>query len=94
MAKVTMADAKKVASELKLGKRGFTLADLRHGMQVELEHTDVTHGNMKKTAKIALAHLKESPLYYKKLDKMEKTFKKDERGKKKQGPKKHAAKKK
>ncbi len=34
------------------------------GMNVELEHQDVTNGNVIKTAKIAAAHLKENPKYY------------------------------
>lgn len=83
MAKITLADAKKVSKELML--RNIPISALRHGMQVEMEHSDITKGNFKKTAKIALAHLKESPDYYKKLAKMEKTFKKEpnERQKKK-----------
>jgi hypothetical protein len=39
------------------------------GMDVEKEHEDVTHGNKLKTAKIAAAHLKERPDYYKRLKK-------------------------
>lgn len=39
------------------------------GMDVEKEHDDVTHGDKLKTAKIAAAHLKERPDYYKKLKK-------------------------
>jgi len=31
---------------------------------VEMEHQDVTNGNIVKTAKIAAAHLKEKPKYY------------------------------
>lgn len=48
------------------------------GMRVELEHgphdkkTDVTHGDLLTTAKIALAHLKEFPDYYERLERMEK----------------------
>jgi hypothetical protein len=34
------------------------------GMNAELEHQDVTHGNVVDTAKIAAAHLKENPKYY------------------------------
>jgi hypothetical protein len=39
------------------------------GMNSELEHKDVTHGNLTQTAKIAIAHLKEVPDYYTKLAK-------------------------
>ncbi|MFA5132535.1 MAG: DUF5661 family protein [Candidatus Paceibacterota bacterium] len=58
----------------------FTPKDLAAGMMVELEHgskdanTDVTGDDLEMTAKIAWAHLKESPKYYKLLDKMEKDF--------------------
>lgn len=34
------------------------------GMNVELEHQDVTDGSLSKTAMIAAAHLKEVPNYY------------------------------
>lgn len=56
----------------------FTLSDFTYGMNVELEHgtklgknTNVTNNDPLKTAKIALAHMKESPDYYKELKKME-----------------------
>lgn len=42
------------------------------GMTVELEHKDLTGGDPKETAQIAIAHLKEDPAYYDKLSKMEK----------------------
>ena len=41
------------------------------GMKVEMEHQDVTKGNLRTTAKIALAHLKEKPDYYTRLKKVE-----------------------
>jgi hypothetical protein len=37
------------------------------GMNVELEHQDVTDGSLIKTAMIAAAHLREFPDYYTKL---------------------------
>lgn len=58
----------------------FTVVDLeefRKGLGVELEHgsgdpeTDVTHGDVYLTGKIAWAHLKEMADYYTRLDKME-----------------------
>jgi hypothetical protein len=42
-------------------------AQLLEGINVELEHCDVTGGDLVMTAKIALAHLREDPDYYKKL---------------------------
>jgi hypothetical protein len=52
------------------------LDEFRRGLEVEFEHgvrdpeTDVTHGDMVLTGKIALAHLKEFPDYYTRLDQM------------------------
>ena len=45
------------------------LSELMTGIKEELEHKDVTHGNLLMTAKIALAHLKEDSRYYTKLKK-------------------------
>lgn len=42
----------------------FNPAEFHLGMNTELEHQDVTHGNVVQTAKIAAAHLKENPKYY------------------------------
>lgn len=49
-----------------LDKMGYTFNPIEFflGMNTELEHQDVTHGNVVKTAKIAAAHLKENPKYY------------------------------
>ena len=43
--------------------------EVKTGLEVEKEHDDVTHGNPIMRAKIAKAHLKEEPHYYKKLKK-------------------------
>ncbi|MFH1486991.1 MAG: DUF5661 family protein [Chloroflexota bacterium] len=40
---------------------------LAQSMSHELEHCDLTHGDPIMTARIALAHLREDPDYYKKL---------------------------
>ena len=42
--------------------------EFKCGMKEELEHTDVTGGDREMTKKIVLAHLKEDPHYYSKLD--------------------------
>ena len=53
------------------------LEEFRRGLSVELEHgvhdpqTNVTNDDVVVTAKIALAHLKEFPDYYTRLEKME-----------------------
>jgi len=77
---------KKCAKEL-LSDTKIPFKELKRGIKVEREHgpqrkggisnkTDVTGGNKCKTAKIAAAHLKEDPRYYKYLEKMEKNLKK------------------
>ena len=63
--------------EIDLEDEAFTLEDLRRGMDVELEHgsrdprTNVTNDDPVLTGKIALAHLREMPDYYTRLDMME-----------------------
>jgi len=65
------------AMNLKLENLQFGLKEIRRGMNVELEHgtvrdmTNVTNNDLVMTAKIALAHLFEDPLYYEKLSKFE-----------------------
>jgi hypothetical protein len=55
----------------------FSLEEFRRGMGVELEHgrrdpeTNVTGDDPLTTGKIALAHLREIPDYYTRLDRME-----------------------
>jgi len=55
----------------------WDLEQFRHGMDVEFEHgahdpqTDVTGDDPIITGKIALAHMKEFPDYYERLEKME-----------------------
>lgn len=69
---------------INIGKKyniNFNIVDIEdwhYGLNVELEHgtmygsiTNVTNNNMDLTAKIAMAHLIESPDYYKRLYKME-----------------------
>ena len=54
-----------------LAPKGTDYKEFAMGMKVELEHDDVTKGDPTKTAKIALAHLKEKPNYYTLLKKVE-----------------------
>ena len=42
----------------------FDFGEFSAGMNVELEHIDVTHGDLVMTAKITAAHLLEVPNYY------------------------------
>lgn len=60
---------KKISREVSdkiLHKLGYNFNPVEFflGMNAELEHQDVTHGNVAQTAKIAAAHLKENPKYY------------------------------
>lgn len=50
-------------------KYTFNPEEFHKGMNVEMEHEDVTNGNIVKTAKIAAAHLRENPKYYTLLSK-------------------------
>ena len=60
-----------------LGSEGIELEAFRRGMEVELEHgssdprTNVTDDDPILTGKIALAHLRELPDYYDRLQEME-----------------------
>lgn len=69
----TLEDAKKAARQLGISNKTlivYGLEQFRWGINVETEHgptspaTDVTGGDLIKTAKIAKAHLDESPSYY------------------------------
>jgi len=59
-------DAVKVAEKFSLE---FPLDDILEGLNVELEHKDITGGDLEETARIVIAHLKERGDYYKKLKK-------------------------
>jgi hypothetical protein len=60
-----------------LAAEGIRLEAFRRGMELELEHgtcvpqTDVTHDDPILTGKIALAHLRERPDYYERLEELE-----------------------
>ena len=70
--------AEAVASaRIDISDERYSLDDVRDGMNVELEHgtrysdLDVTGDDPVVTAKIALAHLREFPDYYRRLEVME-----------------------
>jgi len=73
---MTDKELRTLGAKLKIDFKKIPFSEFKTGMSVELEHKDITKGDPVKTAKIALAHLKESPKYYEKLSKMEKTFSK------------------
>ena len=71
-------EARKVGKKLGIKWDKFDVDPFRRGMNVELEHgkrdpdTNVSMDDPLITGKIALAHLKEFPDYYERLEKMEK----------------------
>ena len=65
--KLTEQDLKMAAEHLEVNPAMFP--DLLRGMNVELEHCDFTEGDHILSARIALAHLRERPDYYDKLEK-------------------------
>jgi hypothetical protein len=74
----TTEEAKRIGDSIGVDWNKYDLEQFRMGLAVELEHgardaeTNVTNDDEIVTGKIALAHLKEIPDYYTRLDKMEK----------------------
>jgi hypothetical protein len=81
MREFSVKEAKSIGDKLGIDWSKIPLEQFRMGLKVELEHgtqdpdTDITHDDSIKTGKIALAHLREYPLYYTDLDAMEKKAK-------------------
>jgi hypothetical protein len=75
--RISLRQARRIGNELAVDWSRLDLEELRHGMEVELEHgrrdpvTDVTGDDLLLTGKIALAHLNEFPDYYRRLARME-----------------------
>lgn len=75
--KFTDEEAKRIGDELGIDWTEVELSEFRMGLGVELEHgshdpeTDVTKNDEILTGKIALAHLREFPDYYTRLEKLE-----------------------
>ena len=73
----TVEQARAIGEQLGIDWKDFDVEQFRRGMDVELEHgtrdpeTNVTNDDPLMTGKIALAHLREFPDYYDRLDKME-----------------------
>lgn len=70
-------EAKRIGDELGINWEEVRLSEFRMGLGVELEHgshdpeTNVTNNDEILTGKIALAHLREFPDYYTRLEKLE-----------------------
>ncbi len=79
----TRDEAKRVGDEIGVDWERFDLEQFRAGMDVEYEHgshdpqTDVTGDDPVLTGKIALAHMKEFPDYYERLERMERDAERD-----------------
>lgn len=68
---VTPQEAHRVGDQLHVNWGVISERTFRHALETELEHTDVTHGDLLVTGQIALAHLREAPDYYERLAPME-----------------------
>ena len=75
--KFTTEEAEEIGERINIDFTKFNLEQFRMGLHVELEHglcdpeTNVTNDDLELTGKIALAHLKEIPDYYTRLEIME-----------------------
>ncbi len=67
----TAKEAKSIAKELGIDFKRYDVEQFRQGINVELEHCNVTNCDPLLTGKIAQAHLNELPDYYTRLAKME-----------------------
>lgn len=73
----TLEIAREMGEQLGVDWSAFSVEQFLAGMKVELEHglrdpeTNVTNDDALTTAKIALAHLKEFPDYYERLENLE-----------------------
>jgi Protein of unknown function (DUF5661) len=82
-ARTTTEQARRVGDEIGVDWDRFDLEQFRRGMDVEFEHgshdpqTDVTGDDPILTGKIALAHMKEFPDYYERLERMEREAERD-----------------
>lgn len=70
--KVTETEARRI---YRMMNYKFDFNEFHKGMNVEMEHKDVTKGDLKLTAMIAAAHLTEVPNYYTLLQKYVETKK-------------------
>ena len=75
--KTTSEEARRIGDEIGVDWSRFDVEQFRAGLDVEFEHgshdpqTDVTGDDPILTGKIALAHLREIPDYYTRLEAME-----------------------
>ena len=76
--KFSLEEARQIGQQIGVDFSEVDLQEFCDGLSVELEHgardpqTNVTNDDLYLTGKIALAHLKEFPDYYTRLEKLEK----------------------
>lgn len=81
--RTTTDEARRVGDAIGVDWSRVDLEQFRAGMDVEFEHgshdaqTDVSHDDPIVTGKIALAHIKEFPDYYERLEQMEQQAKRE-----------------
>ena len=81
--RTSIDEARRVGDAIGVDWDRFDIEQFRQGMDVEYEHgsqdpqTDVTHDDPIVTGKIALAHMKEFPDYYERLERMEEEAKRE-----------------
>ncbi len=81
--RTTPEEARRVGDQIGVDWDRFELEQFMAGMDVEYEHgrhdpqTDVTGDDPVTTGKIALAHMKEFPDYYERLERMEQEAERD-----------------
>ena len=73
----TAEEARKIGDQIGIDWNAVDIAQFRAGLAIELEHggvdpqTNVTNDDLVVTGKLALAHLKEFPDYYTRLEHLE-----------------------
>jgi hypothetical protein len=80
----TKREAKRIGDMIGVSWKRVDLEQFRRGLAIEMEHgrgrrTNVTHGDVLLTGRIALAHLLEIPDYYDRLERMEREAKREMR---------------
>lgn len=74
--KITKVEALMLGKKHKINFDVIDFSEWHAGLNIELEHQNLTKGSLEKTTTIVLAHLREYPNYYKYLIKMEKALEK------------------
>lgn len=64
MKKITKEQAKILANFFKINLKKTPFKEYLEGLNIELEHSDVIHGDMYTLGLIVNAHLREHPRYY------------------------------